>query len=92
MRIDAVHTTGNMNPRNAATLLDVVPQKQFHNVLRSGTFDVPQIAFPYSGSIGAFHYFVTWKVIYIRMRGSPLLGNCSQKRLGPSVGHNNIHG
>jgi len=59
------------------TLPDVISQKQFHNVLCSGAFDVSQIAFPYSGSIGALHDFVTWKVIYIRMRGSPLLGNCS---------------
>ena len=39
--------------------------------------DVSQIAFPYRGTIGVLHDLVTWKVIHIWMRASPLLGDCS---------------
>jgi hypothetical protein len=72
------HAPGNDGGRSLPTLLvEIIPQKQLHDMLRSSAFDVSQIAFPCAASIGALHYFVTWKVIYIRVRGGPLLGECS---------------
>ena len=61
----------------ATILFQVIPQEQLHDVLRSCAFDVSQIALPRSGAIRVLHNLITWKVIHIRMRIGPLLGDCS---------------
>src|SRR5882762_8149328 len=77
--------------RRSRSSLEIIPQEQLNNMLRTGASDMPQIALPYAGAIGVLHNLVAWKIIYVSVRSSPLLGNCSQQRLGPGVGHNNVH-
>lgn len=68
-------------------LFQIAPHKQLHDVLRSSTPYVSQIGVPYSGTVGVLDDLVTGKVIHVSMGRSPFLRDCSQKRLGISIGH-----
>jgi len=75
----------------AAMLGEIGSQEEIHDVLRSGTLHMPQIAFPYSPAIGVLDNLITRKVVHVIMRRRPFLSDGSQERLGISVSDYHVH-